>query len=722
MAFIDLPLGAYKGRTLLGSAGRNVNLYNEVVPEQAETPYSSTLQLTPGLTLLKAAPNDIIRCTYRATTGNLYAVAGQQVFYVNPQWQWKLLGTLTPSAPSDATPRNTPMSMTDNGSVLLMCDGSIDGWYVDLTQPVGSQTLLKIDTTINQGWYGADRVDYLETFFIANKIGTPIFYCSVSVPTAQTFISEFSPISSTVVSGGVGYTPGDVLTLVNCGGSQTTVQTVDTNGAVTQANITLSGGVPSQPSNPVGVTGGSGNGATFTVAYTTGVGAWNADDFASKVVIADPLVAAVAVQGFIWLLGQQSYEVWFNGSGGGSGALANNTFPFEWSQGVSKNIGCVSVNSIATANNSVFWVSQDANGQGIIVMGSKSVDQRISTHAIEAQLSTYPTISDATAYCYQQQGHYFYVVNFPSAPNYDGQADAGTTWVFDMASSQWHERVWSDSNGIEHRHRANNSANVYGVNVCGDWENSNLYMFDLNNFTDNGQPIKRLIRSGVEIDKEANRRINFKQLIANFLTGTATTNGAGPPATIVNTSFDAADGTLLQSYSNTDDVGATFTKISGVNAEIVNDTIVGSVTGSTLYQASGTPSAPDYVCSFDTVLTNYAEIPADTAEMFVIGRANPSNNGYQAGVISDGTDMSVYLTVMPSGTPATLALGTIASGFYTISLTMQSQAISVAVQRSVDGRFLSSAAAWVGSPTQCISITDTTYTAAGNVLIGGTFP
>lgn len=720
MAYVKLPLGAYRGRSIVASAGRNVNLYVEQINQGAAEPHEFILYPTPGLTLLRAQPNPIIRCTYRATTGNLYVCAGQQVFYVASTGISTLLGTITPTSPTDAVPMTTPVSMTDNGSVLLMCDGSIDGYFIDLTQPITSQVLTRIDTGINQGWLGADRVDYTETFFICNSPGTPNFYCSVSNPTAASFTTEFTAISSTTFSGGTGYAVGDVLTLLGTGGAQTTVQTVDSLGEILISDVSNNGGVASTPANPVFVTGGSGSGAAFVVAYTQGFGAFNPLDFAAKTVIADPLVSAVVSQSFIWLLGQQSYEIWYNSGGGGSGALINNNFPFEISQGIVKNIGCAAKHSIvAVASNTIYWLSLDAAGQGIVMQGSQGVSNRISTHAIETQISTYPTISDCVAYSYQQQGHVFVAFNFPSAPNFNGQADAGVTWVYDASTGEWHERTWIDSNGIEYRHRANCAANVYGMIVCGDWENSNLYQFDLTNFTDNGMPIKRLIVSGQDIDMDGNRRMLFTQLVANMQVGSDSPNGAGPPIEVVDCTFTNPNGTLLQNYSNVNDIGATFTKTGSVNGEIVSNAFTASVTGSTQYEPSGQPTAPDYVVAFNVELNNYSQVPVAGSSIYAIGRANGLGDGYQAAITSDGANMAVQLKVMPSGTPTVVSLGTLASGVYSVTLTMQAGAISVAVQRSLDGTWLTHDATWTGLATTAIAITDSTYTAAGTVLAPG---
>jgi hypothetical protein len=108
--------------------------------------------------------------------------------------------------------------------------------------------------------------------------------------------------------------------------------------------------------------------------------------------------------------------------------------------------------------------------------------QRISTHAIEYAIAQYGNISDALAYTYQQEGHAFYVLTFPSA---------SATWVYDVATQAWHERAAFEG-GVFTRHRSNCQCNFGGVTIVGDYENGNIYELDLNTYIDNLTPQKWL--------------------------------------------------------------------------------------------------------------------------------------------------------------------------------------------------------------------------------------
>ena len=133
-------------------------------------------------------------------------------------------------------------------------------------------------------------------------------------------------------------------------------------------------------------------------------------------------------------------------------------------------------------DNQIYWLGQDERGTGIVYAMSGYVPARISTHAVEWQIQQYADISDATSYTYQQDGHQFYVLNFPSAD---------TTWVFDVATGVWHERA-EFSNGAFARHRANNKCVFANEVVVGDFENGNIYTLDLDIYADNGATQKWL--------------------------------------------------------------------------------------------------------------------------------------------------------------------------------------------------------------------------------------
>lgn len=213
-------------------------------------------------------------------------------------------------------------------------------------------------------------------------------------------------------------------------------------------------------------------------------------DFASAEGSPDGVVGIIADHRELWIFGTDTTEVWYN-QGAGAG------FPLARIQGAFNEVGCTAAYSIAKMDNQVYWLGQDARGRGMVYRASGYVGQRVSTHAVEWQIQGYTNINDAVAYTYQQDGHSFYVLNFPSA---------NTTWVYDAATGAWHERAGFVA-GQFTRHRANNMCHHAGQIIVGDFENANLYILDPSTYDDNGTP-QRWLRSWRALPAEQN---NFKR-------------------------------------------------------------------------------------------------------------------------------------------------------------------------------------------------------------------
>lgn len=199
-------------------------------------------------------------------------------------------------------------------------------------------------------------------------------------------------------------------------------------------------------------------------------------DFASAEGAPDNLVASIVDHREVWLFGTNSVEVWYD--------AGLSDFPLARIQGAHNEIGCAATFSVAKLDNALFWLGSDARGSGIVYRANGYTGQRVSTHAVEWQIQQYSTISDAVAYTYQQDGHAFYVLTFPTA---------NATWVYDVSTQAWHERAGFFS-GQFIRHRSNCQMNFGGEIVVGDYENGKIYAFDLNKYSDDSE-IQKWLRS-----------------------------------------------------------------------------------------------------------------------------------------------------------------------------------------------------------------------------------
>ena len=233
-------------------------------------------------------------------------------------------------------------------------------------------------------------------------------------------------------------------------------------------------------------------------------------DFASAEGSPDGVVGLIVDHREVWIFGTSTVEVWYN-----SGA---SDFPLQRIQGAFNEIGCAAPYSIAKMDNGIFWLGADARGRGIVYRANGYTGQRISTHAVEWQIQQYSNMSDALAYTYQQDGHSFYVLIFPSA---------NTTWVYDVATQAWHERAgWV--NGAFTRHRSNCQMSFNSEVIVGDYINGNIYAFDPTVYADNGQ-IQKWLRTWRALPAGQNdlKRTAHHSLQVDIESGVGVDNGQG---------------------------------------------------------------------------------------------------------------------------------------------------------------------------------------------------
>lgn len=620
MSRINLLGGTYQARSVIADAQRCVNLYPEANPP-TDQDHPVTHYLTPGTNLLSSPPTPgKARCEYRATNGNFYRVVGTSVYFVGPNWQHVLLGTI------DST--NGICYMSDNGLAAVLVDGTLKAYVINLSSATGVNTLNVFaggsgytDGTYTQvpllggtgsgafatiyifggvvvgakisfagsgyqpndkltfnnsyvmstgagarlnvtgllsyqfgvltspNYLGANKVDYIDTFFLWNVPNTNHWYSDLGNSTFDILTGPIGGmLTGNVTAGGSGYSdgvyenvpltgghgsgaeatiyvesgsiviviitaPGTLYqlhdsigvdgsiatgTISNAGaaytdGSYTDVPLTGGSGVGATADITVagnivtvvtitSGGLGYLVSDTLSANasdiGGTGSGFVYTVSTLAGTGfAYQVAQvsgagldplyIASKTGSPDPIVNIAVVHTEIWLIGTLTTEVWYNAGG--------ITFPFQRLPGTFVEHGLAAQNSLARNDLSLFWLSQDRQGEAVIVQTEGYALKRISTHAIENAINQYPTISDAIGYTYQQEGHVFFVLTFPAA---------NVTWVYDITIGLWHQRAFIDSNGILNAIRSTVSAFPYGTNIGGDSSNGNLYQINLEEQTD----------------------------------------------------------------------------------------------------------------------------------------------------------------------------------------------------------------------------------------------
>ena len=246
-------------------------------------------------------------------------------------------------------------------------------------------------------------------------------------------------------------------------------------------------------------------------------------DFVSAEGDPDNVISMIVDHREVWLFGKNSTEVWYN--------AGLSDFPLVRIQGAFNELGCAARYSVAKMNNQVYWLGADDRGRGIVYVANGYQGQRISTHAVEWQIQQYGSMTDAIGFTYQQDGHSFYVLVFPTAAK---------TWVYDASTGAWHERAGWDNQWT--RYRAQAQVFYNNENLVGDYENGNLYAFDLNNYSYHGE-VQRWLRSWRALPTGQNnlRRTAQHSLQLDCETGVGLTGQAAYAAQ----DLAAEDGALL---------------------------------------------------------------------------------------------------------------------------------------------------------------------------------
>jgi hypothetical protein len=172
-------------------------------------------------------------------------------------------------------------------------------------------------------------------------------------------------------------------------------------------------------------------------------------------------------------------------------------------------IGCASALVTARADNSIFWIHQDERGGRMAWRSNGYTPTRISTHAVEYDLSTYTAaqIAAMASYAYQDAGHLFWVLYIPGS---------SWSWVFDVTQQMWHKRAkWV--NNVFAAHWGWNHIYAFGMHLIGDWASANLYDMEMKYFADNGTPIRRLRQSPTVGDEM--KFLMHKKITIDFETG-----------------------------------------------------------------------------------------------------------------------------------------------------------------------------------------------------------
>lgn len=183
------------------------------------------------------------------------------------------------------------------------------------------------------------------------------------------------------------------------------------------------------------------------------------------------IVSVYADSGQLIVFKAYSMEIFYND--------ANDTeAPFHRYEGGYMETGCGAIHSVASLDNSVYWLAADKTIRRLD--GFRGVI--VSTPQMSYQMETYSYIGDARAFGYTMGGKMFYQINFPTADE---------SWIYEVSTRLWSKResykIDLYGNG---RHRANCYLQFNGKHYVGDFENGAIYRLDDAVYSDDGHSMR----------------------------------------------------------------------------------------------------------------------------------------------------------------------------------------------------------------------------------------
>lgn len=251
---------------------------------------------------------------------------------------------------------------------------------------------------------------------------------------------------------------------------------------------------------------------------------WDGTQIAQRSTAPDPWRAMLVRYPRIWLLGEHTGDLWYN--------AGTSPFPFAPVPNVQIPYGIAAPFTLKPCGSAVMWLTHNENGEGQVVEALGTQPTVVSTETEHNAWSKYSRIDDAVAYSYQEQGHDFYVLNFPSG---------NATWCYDRTESAWHERAhFNTTSGRFEEWGPQYHTHAFGKHLVLHASNGTVYDQDIDHVTDaEGDLIRRLRIPPLLTAEQKRVYIDRMQLVLETGITPVTTGQGTDPQIVMRMSRDA---------------------------------------------------------------------------------------------------------------------------------------------------------------------------------------
>lgn len=248
---------------------------------------------------------------------------------------------------------------------------------------------------------------------------------------------------------------------------------------------------------------------------------WDPTMFAQRSTAPDPWVALKVVPSskYAYLLGAETSEAWYD---------AGTAFPFAPHPSGLMQYGCGAPFSAQVVDGSLTWLTATKDGAGFVVAASGFTPEVISTFAVSAAIGGYAKISDAIGDAYQDLGHSFYILTFPSVK---------ATWAYDATASldiprelRWAERsTWIVETLTNEAWRPLFHTYCFGKHLMLDLNGGTIYQMSSTLGLDvESRPIRRVIRPAALFQQNRPIFVSLFELLLEPGLGLVTGQGSDP--------------------------------------------------------------------------------------------------------------------------------------------------------------------------------------------------
>lgn len=263
--------------------------------------------------------------------------------------------------------------------------------------------------------------------------------------------------------------------------------------------------------------------STWAISDLADGGTWPVLQAQQRNAATDRWISLLVANQEVWLHGSLTTDVWQL-----TGAFP---FPFAPISGANLQWGIAAPFSSAVLGSPI-WLGASQHGSGMVLQAAGYVARRVSTHAVETKIQRYSRIDDAVGWVYQEDGHTFYVLSFPTAQ---------ATWCYDAATSQWHERAyWNHVTAAEEAWRPQWHVEAFGKHLMLDRATGTIHETSVSFGSDVGGTEIRRERIAPHIEVQGRKKVFLHSVELDLEVGLGLATGQGSdPTLMLQVSHDA---------------------------------------------------------------------------------------------------------------------------------------------------------------------------------------